>query len=242
MIADRFLLQQAWWILSELCRRHERTVMDRFVHEQHGGVLLAKRIGKAAEPETNVGVAANLVDGIRIMQRSGSTLIPWAEVFEAGDAHAIVRHIERISPLGPVESAPSTTHRTLVYRLAARILASRLDDRHDWSIEPLDAAAAIQGERTIASLGEAVTLPTVRADLEHQRQSFATTTAFASDHPVFVPHLWVVRRDVDVAMVLDTDGFVHTRSRGLVPVERIYEEHGRDLDRVLHAVWEATRE
>lgn len=241
MIADRFLLQQSWWILSELCRRHERTVMDRFVHDAHGGVLLAKRIGKASEPESNVGVTANLVDGIRVMQRSGSTLIPWATVFETGDAHAIVRHIEGMSPLGHPASAPATTHRTLIYRLAARILATRLDDRHDWSIEPLDAARVIRGERPLEALGDAVALPTVRADLEQQRAGFATATVFHSDHPVFVPHLWAVRRDVDVAMVLDTDGFVHTRTNGLVHAESIYEEHGRDLDRVLHAVWEAMR-
>ncbi|GAA2175684.1 hypothetical protein GCM10009846_26520 [Agrococcus versicolor] len=206
-------------------------MLGRFTHERDGGVLLAKR--------HDVGVAANLVDGVRVLQQSGSTLFTWDTIFRAGGAHDIVRQIERISPLGIAESAPATTHRTLVYRLAAQLLALRLDDRHDWTIEPLDAAAVIQGRAPADSLGEVDGFPTVLADLAQQREAFASATEIRFDDPTVVPHLWVVRRDVHVAMVLDTDGFVHTRANGLVPAFTIYEERGRDLDRVVRAVLEA---
>lgn len=228
MIADRFTLQQSWWLLSELCRRHPEMVMDRFVHDEGGPVLMARRGG---DLEHRVAVMCDLHTGVQIHMLPGPGTVPWEEVFASAHPHHLLKHIEQHSLLGVPRSAPATTPRTLTYRLAARLLALRLDDRHDWSIEPVDLHEVARDREDAEEL--LAGFPTAVLDVEEKMRHLQDHPAGLEQALASVPCLWRIVRDVETVALLDTDGFVHARPAALVRTMDLYRERGRDLDRVL---------
>lgn len=169
MIADRYALQQSWWILSELARRHPRMWLDHTMDAAAGSALIAQH------PDRAVAVIATLHSGIQVHGAAEPLSIDWPRVFAGTHPHQVIKLIERRTPLGVPRDTPSTTEASLIYRLAARFLALRLDDRHDWSLVPLHIGHAIvqlsrHGEHPLVT-----GFPTVRATLidilsEVQRQ------------------------------------------------------------------------
>lgn len=230
MNADRFKLQQSWWIASEIARRHQGVWIDRFMDLDSGPVLVAHH------REQGVRVFFDLQHGVR-MQSGETWHWGWDTIFSLCGGHDLVRRIESASTLGIPKGAPASSGRSLVYRLIARLQSMHVDAARTWSAVPVPVVPMVQGrtepERDPLLHG----FESVHQDVHGHRQ--AAIEQFGDVQNVTVqPWLWAMTREVETAFVLDTDGFLHTRERGARSLLQWYDEAGRDIDRLAVRVLE----
>lgn len=234
MIADRFVLQQAWWVLSELVRRHPALWLDHTLDAVEGPALVAQSL------EPQLAVIATLHTGIEVHGADEPLSIPWPRVFASTHPHEIVKRIEQRTRLGVPGSTPATTGTSLVYRLAARFLALRLDDRHDWNLVPIQVGPAIVQLSQHHEHPLVTGFPTVAAALADTLLGVQRELAeIAPGLPAAVdpsPTLWALLRDATAVAVLETNGYLHGRDGSATDGMRLYRDHGRDLDVPLGAL------
>lgn len=124
-IAERFKLTQAWWVSSELARRHshfkiaETWPMDGFYH----GL-------ETFDPRSGSSVFMNFNGSIHLTRGDHRAVdgIGWQAIFEAEDPHEVVKLIE--TAVGWTKaSADPTTPRSLTYRIIAAVLGRTINDR-----------------------------------------------------------------------------------------------------------------
>lgn len=232
MSADRFKLQQSWWLASELGRRHPNAWVERFMHTT-GPVLVAVEAGDDAQAR----VFFDLQAGVRAYRGESESHWSWETVLQCPGAHDMLKRIEASSGLGIPRRAPATSARSIVYRLIARLLAMHLDASRPWVPVPLDVQSMVHGlvepEDDPLLLG----FETVHRDVHDHRAD--ATKRFGDPRLVQVrPWLWAMTRDVETTFVLDTDGFMHARQLGVRPLLPMYDEVGRDIDRLAVRVLE----
>ena len=232
VIADRFKLQQSWWLASELGRRHPHVWVERFMHA-NGPVLAAVDAGEGARAR----VFFDLQAGVRAYRGEDEAHWSWDTVFLCPGAHDTLKRIEATSGLGLPRRAPATTARSIVYRLIARLLAMHVDAARPWVPVPVDVQPMVR------SLAEPAADPLI-AGFESAQQDILNHRADAAERFDDVqevgirPWLWAMTRDIETAFVLDTDGYVHTRALGVRPLLPLYDELGRDVDRLAVRVLE----
>lgn len=129
--APRFVLAQAWWLASELCRRNSQLrivdawPLDGFYHGLEVGVH-----------QNEDHVFMNLLGRIHQNPHSFTAEfepIEWSRALGAESPHEIVKEIER-NMRWTSTTTVSTTPRSLVYRCIASILATRINDRERWEV------------------------------------------------------------------------------------------------------------
>ncbi|MGM1028972.1 MAG: hypothetical protein ACQEWM_03755 [Actinomycetota bacterium] len=225
MTADRFKLQQSWWLASELGRRHQGVWVERFISAQSGPVLAAYHPDGAAK------VYFDLQHGVRVHLAGSQAEWGWESVFSAMGAHDLLKRIEASSGLGTPRRAPATSAQSLVYRLIARLLAVHVDAPRPWVPVPVEVQPMVRGLAEPSDDALLAGFDTVHDDILNHRADGAAR--FDDVQTVGIrPWLWAMTRDVETAFMLDTDGYVHTRAVGVRSLLKLYDELGRDIDRL----------
>lgn len=231
MTADRFKLQQSWWLASELGRRHQGVWVERFISANSGPVLVAYH------PDGDAKIFFDLEHGVRLHLDGSKAEWGWESAFSAMGAHDQLKRIEVSSGLGTPRRAPATTAQSLVYRLIARLLAMHVDAPRPWVPVPVDVQPMVRGLAEPSDDALLVGFDTVQKDILNHRADAAAR--FDDVQTVGIRSwLWAMTRDVETAFVLDTDGYVHTRQVGVRPLLPMYDELGRDIDRLAVRVLE----
>lgn len=139
-MADRFMLQQTWWIISELVRRHPDMWVKRYFHPEGGWLVMAHT------PDGALQVVFDLQSGIQAHEQGIQHFVPWSFVFGQNDAHTVVRKIENMTSLAKPIPTPATAAHSLTYRLIAQLLAMKLDDRRSWNAIEVELDPILQGD------------------------------------------------------------------------------------------------
>ena len=208
--APRFVLAQAWWIASEICRRqsHLRVLeswpLDGFYHGLEIGYELN-------QPH----IFMNLVGRIHFFPFAPTVSlfeadpepIPWARVLGAESPHEIVKVIEGF--MGWTNpTADATTPRSLVYRLIAAVLSANIDDRERWNI------ASAYGE------GGFEEWPSLLDDYQGCRLALQKDTQMM---PPPSTRVWLIKRGRDTVTVLSELGLLFSRHGDPVDLMSIYK-------------------
>lgn len=130
--------------------------------------------------------------------------ITWAEAFAAQGGHNVVHSLERAAGLTPLAKAPPTGPRVMAYRVIARVLASLVDDRHEWDARngQLDSSGM---DATDSHRPDLLRFPTVVDALRDWRPD----DLFGRPSYRF----WTLLRDAKPVAVFDTDGRLHLPDR-----------------------------
>ncbi|WP_157008244.1 hypothetical protein [Agromyces laixinhei] len=211
--ADRFLLAQTWWIVSELCRRHP--------HLRAGTVQAPDgyRLVLVYDEPDAYRVQFDLVGGAKFKLGDEVHTISWIEMMAPGNAHEIVKRIEVESGLGIPKNTPATTARSLVYRVIAAALAAGVNDRHDWYAEEVAFDFDTDfGRHPVFS--HFPTIPDAAAG--HLRALAAQLAAEQRGQVVFQAPMIALMRNHVPAVVFDLAGVAHTLdgAKELLPMYR----------------------
>jgi hypothetical protein len=225
-LADRFALQQTWWLASELCRRHPEVLISRVQDAQLNQLLIVH------EGATGKRVQFGLVGGIKYEHDGAVQQIDWASIIARHNAHDVLKHLESETGWGIPRDTPATTHRTLVYRIIAKLLALNLDDRHAWQAVPLPILGDEDEPITAWSVREQ--FPSLR-DIASGYLEEATALAADTEPETVFWHepLWVLLRDMEPVAVLDEAGTAHLHEASTVDLMEAYDAVERDLNPVV---------
>lgn len=200
--APRFVLAQAWWLASELCRRNSRLrIVDAW---PLGGFYHGLEVG---EQQDHDHVFMNFLGRIHQNPHSFSAEfepIEWTRVIGAESPHEIVKEIER-RMRWEINGADPTTARSLVYRCIASILATKIDDRERWGVA--DAYTH----------GGFVEWPEFLDEFDGCRVALQKDTSSSAPASTRV---WVLKRGQTIMALLSDMGFLFQRDappRNLVP-------------------------
>lgn len=215
--AERFTLEQGWWIAAELCRRHSR--LSAFATVFLGGHYHGPQVADLLRP-TAPNVFFNQKGRIHFLDlRPEAEPITWQEVLAADGPHDIVKRIETALGLG-TGSGDATTARSLGYRVVSALLTRGLNDRHRW-----DVAFSIQDHVTFITAAPALeSFPTLSISTGLRDEELGDRLRRV---------LVVTRGGVPVVAV--DDGRAHFRAGGQVELFAVYERRRR-LDDVLEEV------
>lgn len=225
-LADRFALQQTWWIASELCRRHPELLISRLQDSEQNQLLLVH------DGPTGKRVQFGLTGGIKYEQGGTVRQIDWPSIIAQHNAHDVLKRLEHGTGWGSPTDTPATTHRTLVYRIVAKLLALNLDDRHEWQAVPLPILG--DEDEPVSAWGLLDQFPSLR-DAADGYLEYATALAAADEHETAFWHepLWMLLRDMEPVAVLDEAGTVHLAETTPVDLMDAYDSVERDLNPVV---------
>jgi hypothetical protein len=226
-IADRFALQQTWWIASELARRHPELQITRLEDLESIPIIVVH------DGPTGKRVQFDLVGGIQYFKGAIHNHITWPEVFSQNDAHAVMRGIEDGVGFGVTETTPATTPRSLVYRVVARLLAMNVDDRKTWQV----VSAPIMGvdgatDATYTALESFSTAIDAAETYVTDAISQAAGAGTDSNRLFWHEPLWLLLEDFEPVAVLDEGGIAHLPNGAKIDLLRMYRSFGRDLNPV----------
>jgi hypothetical protein len=207
--APRFVLAQAWWIASELCRRNSQLrIVDAW---PLNGFYHGLEVG---ERQNDDHVFMNLLGRIHQNPYSfGAEFEPieWSRAISAESPHEIVKEIER-NMRWTSTTTDSTTPRSLVYQCIASILATRINDRERWDIA--DACTA----------GGFVEWPELLDEFEGCRVALQKDTI--ADPPPST-RVWVLKRGRAIVSVLSDMGLLFHRDRAPQDLMAAYRNRRR---------------
>jgi hypothetical protein len=125
--APRFIIEQAWWIASELARRNSRLrILDAWPLD---GFYHGLEIGETGKPQH---AFLNRLGSIHLVGTDNSdNWFSWAAALGGESPHEIVKSIET-TMRWTTGAADPTTPRSLTYRALSSFLTQRLNDRHRW--------------------------------------------------------------------------------------------------------------
>jgi hypothetical protein len=219
--ARRFVLAQSWWIASEIVRRDPKLL----IIETHPGNGMYDCLSLIRRTDTETPTLIDLNREGRVHVHAAETFEPitWAGAFAARGGHDIVHALEKAAGLTPAAKAPPTGPRVLTYRLIARILASLVDDRHQWDARngQLDSSGM---DATNDHRPELLRFPSVVEALCDKRPD----DLFG--RPAY--RFWTLLRDADPVAVLDTDGRLHLQDQPPIEVPPLYRR-SRSLTTVI---------
>jgi hypothetical protein len=219
--ARRFVLAQSWWIASEIVRRNPKLLLI----ETHpgGGQYDCLSLIQRTAAGTDTLIDLNRAGSLHVHGSASYMPITWAGAFAARGGHDIVHALEKAAGLTPAAKAPPTGPRVLTYRLIARILASLVDDRHQWDARngQLDSSGM---DATNDHRPELLRFPSVVEALRDKRPD----DLFG--RPAY--RFWTLLRDADPVAVLDTDGRLHLQDRPPIEVPPLYRR-SRSLTTVI---------
>jgi len=180
-----------------------------------GGSLLVR------DASSGITVQLSAANGIELLGSIVYQPLSWPDVFAQESPHESVRLLEISMGLRVAQCQPETTPTTLVYRVAAQMLASMVNDRHSWYIVNQDPETygLTDGLKIVSVSG----FPTVLEAMCRQFDIAASLGNWAG-----FSKYWAVLRDVETVLILNSDGFVHTSGE---PIDLMgtYVTRGRDL-------------
>ncbi|MDY0912863.1 hypothetical protein [Rathayibacter festucae] len=212
--ADRYVVDQAWWTVSELCRRNSRlmayyeTPMDGF----YGGPSVFD--GERAHGR----VFFNQVGRIHFEDVANAPEpMAFATGIAADDPHEIVKSIERVMNWSR-PSADATTPRSLTYRVISAVMTNRLHDRDRWSV--------VGGGPLEDGYGQP-------EEPKHFTEFQGARARFRSSDP---PDFWAVQRESRTAVLLDEDATLYRRSHPPQDLMAVYTRRRKLRDAVAYVL------
>lgn len=229
--ATRFVIAQSWWIAAELARRN-----GLLIYEMHpgGGMYDVLAVTGIEDGElASRHVALNRAGRIHI-HPDGIGWKTWQDVLAAKDPHAVVHEIEDALDLHP-DRKPTTSRQALTYRVAARVLASLVDDRHEW-----DVRMAFLDSSSDWGLDDAPRFPLAgdfNRALEHAR-TLPSTMRWGEP----LRHLWVLGHgltpglsEAKLVAVMSDDAHVFLPKKAPVDLMALYRANDHRLGATIHA-------
>lgn len=220
MPAGRFMIEQAWWVASQLCRRHselhlrEVWPLDGFYHGlEIGG------------PGSTKSVFLNFHGSVHVHgdddDESNTGLRTW-QLLGAETPNEYVKFIER--RIGwQVKGSDPATPRSLTYRVLSACLTRKLNDKDRWSVQSGIAAGGGDGYE--------------KPELDFLNE-FGDARAWVDGLEQVIerlPRTWVLRLGERNALVLTDNGLLHRRRAEPVELMSIYGKR-RNLDDVVDIV------
>jgi hypothetical protein len=203
---DRIVGAQAWFIASELIRRHPK--LKLIETHPHWGVhdCLTVCAVDGPHPEAIIELARSKFIWVRAAADQDRAHIEWLDTLKVeastgkDDPQHAIKRIEKLAGLVPPAKTPASIPSTLTYRTAAGILASLVNDKHRWDVrnEFFDG-----DDSTLGSERRHWTdaFPSAASAIEQRRPDDLL------GNPAY--RYWaLLRADAPVA-ILDTDGLVH---------------------------------
>ena len=228
-LADRFALQQSWWLASEIARRHGGLLVSRIEDDDFNGLLIVHDgpVGLRIQFDLPAGAQWSTAD-------NDIEKLSWPEVVAAGSAHDAVKRLEEKAGFGVPAQAAATNRRTIVYRVATALLAAKVDDRRSWQIVP--APLVSSKERQAETLAVLEPFASTAEQLEHAFQDISELyeqAIGAGLTPYWHEPFWLVLADIEVVMVLDEAGYAHLRDGVVIDLLAIYRALERDVAAVV---------
>lgn len=207
---ERFIIERAWWIASELKRRHPHLK----VHEAFpmGGFYRGLEVGVDGDSY----VFMNFVGSVHLT-RTGHTPqgFRWRETLEADTPHDHVKRIEKEMDWA-LEGA-STTAETLTYRVISALVTERLNDRHRWDAGNSEGVNMRAGERSES----AEFLIPFRGAQEAEREKIFGLP---------LDRYWAIQRNGEVRAILHESGFSYHPDREPINLFARYRRRRRLRD------------
>lgn len=223
MPAQRFILEQSWWIASELCRRHS----NLRIYELHpgGGMYDVLRVFDPllAQPGEGGVIDMNRAGRIHLHDVPGYAPIEWNEAISAESPHQLVKILEGHRRWALNQQSPPTTRASLSYRVLSRVLSSKLNDRERWDVRSLYA------DVDSLSAGVREHLSTAFPGVESLTRELRETTA--PGVPV-ESRLWAITRAEKPVLLLDDRGFAYTTSGSRIDLFERYST-GASVDTIV---------
>lgn len=220
MPADRFIIEQAWWVASQLCRRHselhirEVWPLDGFYHGlEIGG------------PGSTKSVFLNFHGSVHVHgddeEESNTGLRTW-QLLGAETPYEYVEFIERRIGWRAKGSDPATP-RSLTYRVLSACLTRKLNDKDRCTVQ-----SGIE-----AGGGDAYEEPTLDFLNEFgEARGWLDGPAHRMER---LSRTWVLKLGERNALVLTDNGVLHRRSAGPLELMSIYRSR-RNLDDLVDIV------
>jgi hypothetical protein len=223
--ARRYVIEQSWWLASELCRRHPHLR----IYEMHpaDGMYDVLRVFVPLTDPVGMGEVIDMNREGRIHLHDVETFKPvsWSAALAAQDPHDIVKQIESWRGWELTRKGPATTPTTLVYRLISRVLTKNLNGRNRWDARSIYLDHAIQSSRRIEFIDA---FPAAEGILTELRESTPEEQDCAS-------RMWVILRDETPMMLLDDRGFAHSKDGTRTELLPLYKTSG-SLDGTLKGI------
>lgn len=231
MPAPRFVIEQSWWICSELVRRHP----DHVVYEMHPGGGLYDILAVRPARELGQGDATILINRggtVRVAFHRSEHIPDQADVAHSSaalaqpSAHSLVKMLESVARLQVTAPAPPSAPRALAFRLASTALTALLNDRSEWDWRQVFHDTSGHSAGVLDYLED---FPTAKADVR-------TVELEPWDQGVPQAHYWALLRDEEPAAVVSTEGVLHLREGSRIDLERAYASRGRNMHRLVSDV------
>jgi hypothetical protein len=215
-----YRVAQAWWIASELVRRHPHL----FIIETHpldgfyDCLDIVDLNGNKHQPKVSI----NRLGSVHVLDDDRFEPISLVDAMSFDDAHVVVKRVETATGWGQSSVSPKTTARSLAYRVISRVLASLINDRQRW-----DVRCAWEGDSLFHDS------PTSHYLSKNPLAEFLLHTIPSLGVPGEpLNHLWALQRNDEVVALIDTGGRVVTDS-GLRELLPSYRAYNRSLTRVI---------
>ncbi|MBU2666994.1 hypothetical protein KOI35_26125 [Actinoplanes bogorensis] len=211
--APRIGEAQLWWIAATLARRHPGLTVVEAVRPPGAGDCLT--LLRGSDVVASLEMSGHLHTG-------GWAGLPITPAFDAPDPMHMVTFVEKAAGLTSPRKTPAATPGTLMYRVAAALVALTANDR-----------ARLQVRAELSDLTDGVAQ--VRGGvLDFAPAAERIATMADEDDPLaWVQRFWHVVRDGETVALLDTDGYAYGKDQAYSMPE-IYAEHDRKVHAVLH--------
>ena len=217
--STKLQVAHSWWIVSELARRHPHL----FIVEHHpmDGFYNSLGLVDLKSQSKQIVVDVNRPGSVHVHDGAAFAPIGLTEALSFDDAHEVVKRVEIAARWGEPKTTPKTTARTLTYRVIARVLASMVNDRHQWDVvtEWNDGSWSDS-----SSNGHFASIPLA----DYLLHTGPTVGVFGEPWV----HFWALQRDGQTVALLDTAGRVATAS-GLRELLPSYRHYNGSLTRVI---------
>lgn len=222
---NRFVNTESWWVASELARRHPELI----IYEMHPGggqydvlcVTTPDQLSMSA-PHAKPRVMLNRAGTVQIHIGPKSDIVAtWEEALAAPHPHSLVKEIESRTGWGSPSQSPSSTPRSLTYRLMASALQVLVNDRHPWDIrcDSIDSSDSLATDN-----GFIDTFP----GAESLARDVESLGIYGEPHSLF----WALVRGKEPVALFSLKGDVLTRSGAQMDVQQQYRDRGRSIRKV----------
>ncbi len=228
-VADRFSLQLSWWHAAEIARRQGDLLVSRVEDAESYALIIVHDgpTGRRVQFDLTSGALWEDVDGAR--QR-----LSWRRIVTADDAHRTVALLEAGAGFPAFFDPAPMNRRTVVYCVAAALLAAKINDARAWQLLP----APLVGDKELVaeSIATLRAFPSMHEQLEYAFGDIVETAQQArilGRAPYWHEPFWLVMADLEVVMVLDEAGYVHLPGGVFLDLLALFDALGGDIAAVV---------